>query len=298
MKKMDWVIGLLLASALACKALASAGPAQDDIAGMIVLPTRLSSTIAPLPPSQPPPPGVAALPSEPAMDTVIALPSATGLPSATAVPTFTIPPTYTPAPTATPTPSQTATPSITPTLPQYPLVFSGSGGKVLEISKWPGPAIARLTHTGLSYFTVESFDASGKHLEFLVDTIGDYSGTVPVDFDQTATRRLTINADGTWGIQFLPLTSAQIVPVPGTITGKGQQVFSLVGQTPDVITVDASQASSTFLIQVYKYSPALDYIGILVNGIAPFTGVFTAPSGAVLLSVTATGTWKIDIIGK
>jgi hypothetical protein len=304
-KKIGWVIGLLLFSALACKALAPAGPLQDETAGSVDLPTRSSSTVATLQPTRSAPPVATGVPSESPLGTEtvapeIDLPSDTRLPSETPLPTYTAPSTATTEPTATPTgtPTLTTTPTASPTIPQYPIVFSGSGGKVLEVNKWQGPAIARFTHTGLSYFTVESFDSSGKHIEFLVDTIGDYSGTVPVDFDQTATRRLTINADGTWGIQFLPVTSAQIVPVPGTITGKGQQVFSLVGQAPDIISVDASQASGTFLIQVYGYKPGLVYLGILVNGVAPFTGAFIAPSGASLLAVTASGTWKIDITGK
>ncbi len=121
---------------------------------------------------------------------------------------------------------------------------------------------------------------------------------MPVDFEKTTTRRLTINADGTWGIQFLPVSSAQIIPVPGTIAGRGQQVFSLVGLTPDVVTIDASQANGTFIIQVYKYKSVAEYLGILVNGVAPFTGAFMAPNDANLLTVTANGPWKIEITGR
>lgn len=309
MKKIGWLVSLLLFSALACKALAPGLPLQDEAAGTVELPTRVSSTIAALPPTQSPPPSPTAslpptgLPQALVSPASIYLPQiglspSTGLPPETALAAPTLSPSATPPSSATPSPTQTATPSVTPVIPQYPLVFSGTGARVLEVNKWSGPAIARITHTGLSYFEVESFDASGRHLEFLVDTIGDYSGTVPVDFDQTATRRLTINADGTWGIQFLPVSSAQMVPVPGTITGKGQQVFSLVGLAPDQITVDASQASGTFIIQVYKSKSTTDYLGLLVTGVAPFTGAFLAPSGANLLTVTASGPWKIDITGK
>ena len=177
-------------------------------------------------------------------------------------------------------------------------MFSGSGAKVLEIHKWPGPAIARITHTGQSYFTLESFDANGRHIEFLVDAIGAYSGTVPVDFEKTQTRRITINADGIWGVQILPLSSAQIAPVPGNIAGNGDLVFFLVGEKADKITVDASQSSGNFTIQVYNDKPALDYLETLVNEIAPFTGVFMAPNGASLLAISANGPWKIELTGR
>jgi hypothetical protein len=174
-------------------------------------------------------------------------------------------------------------------------VFSGSGAKVLELSKWQGPAIARITHSGQSYFTVESFDASSKHLEFLVDTIGEYSGTVAVDFNQTLTQRITVNADGAWGIQILPLSSAEIMPVPGSLAGKGDLVFMLVGAAADKIAVDASQASGDFIVQAYKQEPAFGYLELLVNESAPFSGVFMAPNGASLLVIRANGSWKIDI---
>jgi hypothetical protein len=308
-KKIGWLVSLLLFSALACKALAPGLPLQDQASGTVELSTRVSSTVLAISPTQSPPSSpTASLPPTDLPQALvspasiflpqIALPPETELSPQTIPPTVTASPSETPTPTATPTPTQTALPSITPIIPQYPLVFSGSGARVLEVNKWQGPAIARITHTGLSYFTVESFDASGRHLEFLVDTIGDYSGTLPVDFDKTATRRLTINADGTWGIQFLPVSSAQMVPVPGTISGKGQQVFSLVGLAPDLITVDASQATGTFIIQVYKYKQVTDYLGLLVTGVAPFTGAYMAPSGANLLTVTAAGPWKMDLTGK
>ncbi len=177
-------------------------------------------------------------------------------------------------------------------------MYSGSGSKVLEIHKWQGPAIARITHTGKSNFNVESFDAANRHIQFLVDAVGDYSGTVPVDFDETDTARMTINADGTWGIQILPVFSAQILAVPGSLSGKNDTVLILVGKTPDKIIVDASQAVGDFRIQVYDHEPVLDYLELVVDNTAPFTGVFIAPIDASLLTLSATGPWTLEITAR
>jgi hypothetical protein len=298
-KKVELVFCMLLFSALACKALAPGQPLQGEDSAMTALPNTATSGIATPPPVSPVAPTGTLLP----VDTVLpatspSLPTETMLPTEIAPPTETALPTDTPQPTVTPTPTHTATPTVTPTIAQYPIVYSGSGAKVLEIDKWPGPAIVRITHTGQSYFTVESFDNNLRHVAYLVDVIGNYSGTVPIDFEKNNTKRVTINADGTWGIQILPLSSVEIVTVPGTVTGKGNSVFALVGEKPDKIIVDASQASGNFLIQVYNLQPALVYLASLVNDTAPFTGVYMAPNGASLLTITASGPWKLEITGQ
>lgn len=292
MKKMVWVIGLLLFSALACNALSPNQPGIGGESGATGLPSDTTSSIGiDHPTGAVLPPGTA-IPTHPSVPSVIALPTDTPLPAVTPLPIDTL------APTSTVTPTPTPSPTPTPTTPPIPLVFSGSGAKVLEIKKWAGPAIARLTHSGQSYFQVEAFDAGDRHIDFIVDGFGDYSGTVPVDFEDTATRRLTINADGAWGIQILPLSSAQIAPIPGPVAGKGDLVFFVVGATPDIITVDASQASGSFIIQAYNHKPALKPLALLVNELAPFTGAFTMPASTTLLAIKAAGPWKLDITVK
>jgi len=297
-KKTVLIMELILFSAVACKALAPDQLTKDETVGTLARPTGTSTTIVKNPPT------LTALPADTALPTQITYPTMTSLPIVAAVPTDTPLPTAAPLPTATLTPTSTLTPTHTPsptptpTIPQVPLVFSGSGAKVLELNKWVGPAIARITHSGKSYFQIEGFDAYDKHIEFLVDSFGDYSGIVPVDFGDKTTRRLTVNADGAWGIQILPLSSAQIMPLPGILAGKGDLVFMLVGAAPDTISVDASQASGSFIIQAYNQKPALEYLDLLVNEIAPFTGVFMAPNRTTLLAISASGAWKLDITGK
>jgi hypothetical protein len=261
-KKIGLVICVVLFSIVACKTLAPVPQTQVMIVPTIVFTSEVSST------------------------TEINLPTNTVLS------------TDTPAPTNTPSPTDTPLPTPTTTPPPQPLVFSGSGDMVLDINKWPGPAIAHFAHTGQSNFIVESFAADNSRIELLVNTIGNFKGVVPVDFDGSDTKRFTIKADGPWEIQILPLSSANTMTVPGSISGEGDDVILLGGSAPDKITIDASQASSNFVLFSYSNPSSIDRLDLLVNEIAPYTGVVLAPNGTGILVLTATGPWKLDISGR
>jgi hypothetical protein len=197
-----------------------------------------------------------------------------------------------------PAPSNTPLPTANPTLPPQPLVFSGSGATVLDINKWQGPAIAHIIYTGQSNFVANSYDADNNQIELLVNTIGGYNGTVPVDFENVNTKRISITAAGNWELQILPVSSAQIVSVPGNVVGTGDVVITLEGAIPDKITADASQASQNFVITAYNFKPSMDYLDLLVNEIAPYTGAFLAPKGTTLLVIHSSGPWKLEITGR
>lgn len=270
------------------------------------LPTDTPALITPLPTATstlPAPTNTVAPTNSPIPTTTSAPIPFTNIPAATNI----VAPTNTPLPTATytqppimniPAPSNTPLPTANLTLPPQPLVFSGSGATVLDINKWQGPAIAHMTYTRQSNFIVESFDADNNQIELLANTIGDYNGTVPADFENTDTKRISITAGGAWGLQILPVSSAQIVSVPGNVGGTGDVVIILEGAIPDKITADASQASHNFVITAYNYKPSMDYLDLLVNEIAPYTGAFLAPKGTTFLVIKATGPWKLEITGR
>ena len=262
MKKIGLAICIVIFSILACKAIASNPPTQVTTVATIELSTEVSST------------------------------AEINQPTNTVLPTDTAAPTNTPAPTDTPLPTATATP------PPQPIVLSGSGDMVLDINKWLGPAIVHFAHTGQSNFIVESFAAENSRIDLLVNTIGNFKGVVPVDFDGTDTKRFTIKADGPWEVQILPLSSATKMNVPGSIAGEGDDVILLGGAAPDKITIDASQASSNFVLLSYSNPSSIDRLDLLANEIAPYTGVVLAPNGTGILVITATGPWKLDITGQ
>lgn len=196
-------------------------------------------------------------------------------------------------PTFTPTPENTATPapSLTPTATPAPIILTGTGDNVIDVQKWNGPAIAKITHTGGGNFAVWNNDAQG-HIDLLVNTIGNYQGTVPIDFkDAEQTTRFEITAGGTWEIQILPMGQMRRVTIPGVFQGIGDDVIALDGTAaPDLLKADASAASRNFV--VYTFGSRRD---LAINEIAPYTGTVSIDNQTFIIVITATGPWNIEI---
>ncbi len=226
----------------------------------------------------------------------------TKVPEEITLPTIPPPPTLTPLPTLTPIPTLPPTSTPLPTEPPLPIDFVGSGDSVLDVNKWSGPAILRLSHNGQHNFIVENFDVNNNGLGLLVNEIGNYAGIIPLDFGyfgtNADTKRITVDADGVWEIHVLPLSSAQIVPVPGVVAGEGENVLLLDGATPDTIIFDASQAAHNVVLEAYSHEPSIQYLDLLVNEIGAYTGTLLAPSGATVLVVKADGPWRLEITAR
>ncbi len=200
-------------------------------------------------------------------------------------------------PTNTPTvqpPTKTPAPTVTPTSPPNPITLTGSGDSVLDISKWDGPAILKATYQGGSNFIVENYGDTGNLIDLLINEIGNYKGTLPIDFlDGEKTTRLAVTAAGPWEFQIQPLDYARHENIPGTISGVGSDVVILSSGTPDLLKADASQASSNFIILGFG-----THLDLVINEIAPYTGTVILSSDTVLLSIEATGPWSIEITTK
>jgi hypothetical protein len=217
------------------------------------------------------------------------LPSNTSVPAPTSSPA----PTNTPLPTDTPRPTNTPPPTSTNTPLPEPIVFSGSGDNVVEVQKWSGPAILRISYAGSSNFVVWNYGADGEKIDLLVNTIGTYEGTRPLDFlDSEFTTRLQIESSGQWEITILPLIQVRTELVPGTFTGNGDDVVYLDG-SPDLLKIDASTAKSNFVI--WGFGQVRD---LLVNEIAPYDGVVIVGSGIFILAIEAEGDWSIEVTSK
>lgn len=205
-------------------------------------------------------------------------------PSNTPKPTDTPQPTNTPRPTKTPLPTATNTP-----IPE-PILLSGSGDDVIDIDKWSGPAIVRITYQGGSNFVIWNYGADGEKIDLLVNTIGSYEGTRPLDFlDEEFTTRFQIESSGQWDLTILPLIEIRVEQVPSTFTGEGDDVIYLNGE-PDLLRIDASTAKSNFVI--WGFGNRRD---LLVNEIAPYDGVVIAGSGVSVLVIEAEGEWSIEV---
>ena len=220
---------------------------------------------------------------------VAGVPTATNVPSSTPQPSETPKPTHTPAPTDTPRPTDTPTP-----IPE-PIRLNGSGDSVVNFDNPFGPAVARIQgNAGARFFSVQNLDANGASLDLLVNTTDVYKGVRPLDFRAGEhTTRFEVNATGNWQIEVAPLALAESLNVPGKYAGKGDQVLLLTGATPDLAKISGNAERRFFAVIGYGGSSDL-----LVNTTDPYDGTVILGSDAIVLEVTATGTWQIELTGK
>lgn len=219
--------------------------------------------------------------------TITHTPVPTNTPSPTSTPTVT----NTPNPTNTPRPTSTPRPTATPTPTPVPILLSGQGDTVIDLEKWKGPALTRISYTGGGNFAIWSYDEYGNKIDLLVNTIGTYEGTVPIDFlvDEFTTR-FEVTSNGQWEIQVLPLQQIRRESIPGTMTGKGDEVLFLDGRNPDLLTADATTARGNFAIWTYG-----DSRDLVVNEIAPYQGTVVIGRDTLILVISAEGEWSIEV---
>lgn len=242
-----------------------------------------------------------AVPSTPSQDTIqtaiaqtLAAQKAEPTQTDTPLPTDTPTETNTPAPTRTPRPTNTPRPSPTPTKPPKPIVLSGKGDQVVDVEKWDGAALARIKNSGGGNFALWNYDADGNKIDLLVNTIGKYAGTRPIDFlADEHTARFQVKSDGDWEITLVPLSETEVFLVPGSYDGIGDNVLALIGSQPDLLKADASKADGNFA--VWGYSNTRD---LLINEIAPYEGTTILDSGTVVLVIKAEGPWHLEITAK
>jgi hypothetical protein len=204
-----------------------------------------------------------------------------------AQPTNTPRPTSTKGPTSTPKPTNTLTPVPTP------VVLSGTGDSVVDSPWTEGPGLLQISYSGGSNFAIWNYDSNGEKIDLLVNTIGSYEGTVPLDFaDDERTTRFEVTASGPWEIEILPLSMVRKESIPGTFTGNGDDVVALTNGDPDLMVVDASTADGNFAIWSYGTDSGRD---LLVNEIAPYTGTVIVPKDTFCLVISAEGDWSIEI---
>jgi len=188
-----------------------------------------------------------------------------------------------------PTPAEIApvepTPSPTPIFGEIPL--SGKGSKVAKFSIPSGSIpIAVVSHRGKSNFAIESIDASGSTIDLLVNTIGNYDGTVLFGVGEEPPVAFQVTADGTWKITIRPATDAPIWDRSKVLEGTGDSVYLISPPGSGLVTLDLTfKGDSNFAVT--SYGP--NGTDLLVNEIGDFTGQVLLPDRAVILEVIADG---------
>ncbi len=129
-------------------------------------------------------------------------------------------------------------------------VYEGSGDQTIQIvPPVPNtPFVATLTNAVAGPFIVDSLDNAGVAIDNLVDTIGVYTGTVPVDFNPSLAKTggLQIQAPGAWTVELKALRSLPTFTTDYSGTGdgvvvyngeRGNATFARTGKGPVVVTV-------------------------------------------------------------
>lgn len=165
--------------------------------------------------------------------------------------------------------------------------LTGRGADVVDLVVPDGDAaVLNITHQGSSNFAITGYDASGEYLDLLVNEIGNYEGSRPVNLvDGDTVAELEIEADGEWTIEVVPLVS---LPVSGDqVTGHGDQIL-VVGWTGGRLAV-THDGESNFVVLTYGQSGT----DLAINVIGPYDGTIRLDSNVFIVEVQADGKWTL-----
>jgi hypothetical protein len=190
---------------------------------------------------------------------------------------------------ASTTEATTTTTTTTTTLPPVLAEGSGSSDDVIEIDIPNVPVIATFSHNGGGNFAVWSLDAAFENIDLLVNTIGGYDGTRPMQFDGEGVSGFEISADGAWSYVIAPLSETEQVECP--TQGEGDDVIAVTNFISGGGAADlAFDADTNFAIWAW----GADGRDLIVNDIGPYGGTVRVASGLFLWDITGNGgSWTI-----
>lgn len=194
---------------------------------------------------------------------------------------------------ARPTPIPAIQPSATPVIPSAGLVMSdellqGVGDSVVKINKIGGATLLIVSYAGEGFFSVETVDINNRVGRTLIITTDAYSGTVLIDSGRgEESARLKVTAKGTWTIKQAELSSAPVLPVPGSATYTGDGVF-LLQNTLDTMAI--SYNSPGFFSVIAHQNERYD---TLVVTSSYYKGTVLAPNGTKFIEIRANGPWTV-----
>jgi hypothetical protein len=195
---------------------------------------------------------------------------------------------------ATTTVAGGAAPSTT-LAPVAPTTYEGEGDATIMVDlPIPGsPAAATITNTEAGPFVVDALNAGGDVTVNLVDRIGTYEGTVPIDANtaQEKTAGLQIQAPGPWKVVFNALRALPVL-TEGARSGTSDDAFLYIG--PAQTGGFTFQGQGTAVLIAY---PSIN--GGFPDTLASLDGASDTPAnvplpGAALIQVTAEGPWELQ----
>jgi hypothetical protein len=186
----------------------------------------------------------------------------------------------------------TTTQAETTTTTDYPPMLgegSGSGDDVVELSIIDTAAVVTFTHDGSGNFTVWDLGEGYEQTNLLVNTIGPYTGTRPLQWSE-ATLGFEITADGHWSYVIRPMWNSRHEECP--FDGEGEDVLIIndykEGGGPADITFDGD---TNFVVWVYGFAAP----ELIVNEIGPYEGTVLVADKMITWDITGNGgTWTVD----
>jgi hypothetical protein len=215
------------------------------------------------------------------------------------------------APLATLSPVTTARPALAPvttlpppsTVPPGPVFtttfqtvhFDGAGSSVTPSFDIPaGFTVFRFVNLGTSNYFADLLDQNGKQVDYLVNEIGRFEGSVPALIPTAGRYSLKFRSDAAWSVDVDQPRARSGAALPQIVTGVGMKVvgpFSAKG----VVRVSLNHdGKSNFYVQPWS---ATGSGGGIVNVIGNYAGetTFTAPDTPFWMEVDADGNWALNM---
>jgi len=165
------------------------------------------------------------------------------------------------------------------------VTFSGAGDDFFDIAI-SEPMIATVSHQGTGNFAVQAFTAGGRPT-LLVNVIGNYAGVVPVGIRGELPVEITVNANGAWQIEMIPLTQAP--QASSAYRGTGDAVLRIDHLGARALTA-SHDGRSNFAILGHGARWSL-----FVNEIGAYSGRVRLQDGTVYLEINADGNWELTL---
>ncbi|GII64706.1 hypothetical protein Skr01_47910 [Sphaerisporangium krabiense] len=186
----------------------------------------------------------------------------------------------------------TAEPESPPPSPvAKPRTYRGVGTRVLKIKPTEEPGLATINHRGGSNFVVHTVTQEGEEQDLLVNTIGDYRGTVVYNIDAgTQTSAFKITADGAWTIVLSPLALAR-TSAGDRLKGAGDDAVHIDPAYKGLVSVRVRHTgTSNFVVYAFHGDGEEE---LLINEIGRYDGEVLMPDGTFLLVIKAEGAWSM-----
>lgn len=195
----------------------------------------------------------------------------------------------------TPTPERESSPEPPQdpiqALPTFePVTASGTGDDVIDLVI-PGDALGtmRVTHQGSSNFQVFTYDSNGNKIDTVVNEIGNFEGTFPLNFEDPPVAEVEIIADGPWAVEAHPLSAATRADPSGRSVGRGPAVV-LISHLDGSKMKLTHDGESNWVVMAWGESRSL-----LVNEIGSYEGTVRLPQDALVITIEADGNWTLEV---